>query len=116
MQRRWLGGLGWATMTPFYDEPDEEAAIDTLRRSHNSDAARAALQPGGLRSGCWGAPVGVDAIRLKVCLDTGAVTATGWSRHRKASRGNSPHMLCRRWRPERWAFRVPGTNTSGRAG
>jgi hypothetical protein len=25
--------LGCATMTPFYDEPDEEAAIDTLRRS-----------------------------------------------------------------------------------
>ena len=40
MQRRRLGGLevsavglGCATMTPFYDEPDEEAAIDTLRRS-----------------------------------------------------------------------------------
>ena len=26
-------GLGCATMTPFYDEPDENAAIDTLRRS-----------------------------------------------------------------------------------
>ena len=53
MQRRRLGGLevaaiglGCATMTPFYDEPDEEAAIDTLRRSReigvdfldNSDA------------------------------------------------------------------------------
>jgi aryl-alcohol dehydrogenase-like predicted oxidoreductase len=40
MQRRRLGGLevsaiglGCATMTPFYDEPDEEATIDTLRRS-----------------------------------------------------------------------------------
>jgi aryl-alcohol dehydrogenase-like predicted oxidoreductase len=40
MQRRRLGGLevsaiglGCATMTRFYDEPDEEAAIDTLRRS-----------------------------------------------------------------------------------
>jgi aryl-alcohol dehydrogenase-like predicted oxidoreductase len=40
MQRRRLGGLevsaiglGCATMTPFYDEPDEKAAIDTLRRS-----------------------------------------------------------------------------------
>jgi aryl-alcohol dehydrogenase-like predicted oxidoreductase len=40
MQRRRLGwlevsaiGLGCATMTPFYDEPDEEAGIDTLRRS-----------------------------------------------------------------------------------
>jgi aryl-alcohol dehydrogenase-like predicted oxidoreductase len=40
MQRRRLGGLevstvglGCATMTPFYDEPDEDAAIDTLRRS-----------------------------------------------------------------------------------
>ena len=36
MRRRWLGGLevsGCATMTTFYDEPDEEAAIDTLRRS-----------------------------------------------------------------------------------
>jgi aryl-alcohol dehydrogenase-like predicted oxidoreductase len=40
MQRRRLGalevsavGLGCATMTPFYDEPDREAAIDTLRRA-----------------------------------------------------------------------------------
>jgi aryl-alcohol dehydrogenase-like predicted oxidoreductase len=40
MQRRRLGGLevsaiglGCATMTLFYDEPDEEAAIDALRRS-----------------------------------------------------------------------------------
>jgi aryl-alcohol dehydrogenase-like predicted oxidoreductase len=40
MRRRRLGGLevsavglGCATMTPFYDEPDEDAAIDTLRRA-----------------------------------------------------------------------------------
>jgi len=40
MQRRRLGGLevsaaglGCATMTPFYDEPDEDAAIETLRRA-----------------------------------------------------------------------------------
>src|SRR5246500_3514088 len=40
MQRRWLGGfegsaigLGCATMTLFYDEPDRDAAIDTLRRA-----------------------------------------------------------------------------------
>ena len=40
MQRRKLGelevfavGLGCATMTPFYDEPDSEAAIDTVRRA-----------------------------------------------------------------------------------
>ena len=40
MQRRRLGGLevsavglGCATMTPFYDEPDRDAAIDTLRRA-----------------------------------------------------------------------------------
>ena len=40
MQRRRLGGLevsaiglGCATMTPFYDEPDEDAAIDTVRRA-----------------------------------------------------------------------------------
>ena len=40
MQRRRLDGLevsaiglGCATMTPFYDEPDEVAAIDTVRRS-----------------------------------------------------------------------------------
>ena len=40
MQRRRLGGLevsavglGCATMTPFYDEPDENAAIETLRRA-----------------------------------------------------------------------------------
>ena len=26
-------GLGCATMTPFYDEPDRDAAIDTLRRA-----------------------------------------------------------------------------------
>ena len=26
-------GLGCATMTPFYDEPDSDAAIDTLRRA-----------------------------------------------------------------------------------
>jgi aryl-alcohol dehydrogenase-like predicted oxidoreductase len=39
-QRRMLGelevsavGLGCATMTPFYDEPDEDAAIDILRRA-----------------------------------------------------------------------------------
>jgi hypothetical protein len=38
MQRRRLGGLevsavglGCATMTPFYDEPDRDAAIETLR-------------------------------------------------------------------------------------
>ena len=41
MQRRRLGGLevsavglGCATMTPFYDEPDRDAAIETLRRAH----------------------------------------------------------------------------------
>ena len=40
MQRRRLGGLevsavglGCATMTPFYDEPDSDAAIGTLRRA-----------------------------------------------------------------------------------
>jgi hypothetical protein len=40
MQRRRLDalevsavGLGCATMTPFYDEPDRDAAIDTLRRA-----------------------------------------------------------------------------------
>jgi aryl-alcohol dehydrogenase-like predicted oxidoreductase len=40
MQKRRLGalevsavGLGCATMTPFYDEPDSDAAIDTVRRA-----------------------------------------------------------------------------------
>ena len=40
MERRRLGGLevsavglGCATMTPFYDEPDRDAAIDTLRHA-----------------------------------------------------------------------------------
>src|SRR6267142_3419764 len=40
MQRRRLGGLevsavglGCATMTPFYDEPNRDAAIETLRRA-----------------------------------------------------------------------------------
>ena len=40
MQQRRLGGLevsavglGCATMTPFYDEPDSDAAIGTLRRA-----------------------------------------------------------------------------------
>src|SRR5438046_4536882 len=40
MQRRRLGGLevsavglGCATMTPFYDEPDRDSAIETLRRA-----------------------------------------------------------------------------------
>jgi aryl-alcohol dehydrogenase-like predicted oxidoreductase len=40
MQRRRLGGLevsavglGCATMTPFYDEPDRDAAVETLRRA-----------------------------------------------------------------------------------
>ena len=40
MQRRKLGelevfavGLGCATMTPFYDEPDRDAAIDTVRHA-----------------------------------------------------------------------------------
>src|SRR3984893_15465001 len=40
MQRRRLGalevsavGLGCATMTPFYDQPNRDAAIDTLRRA-----------------------------------------------------------------------------------
>jgi aryl-alcohol dehydrogenase-like predicted oxidoreductase len=40
MQRRKLGelkvsavGLGCATMTPFYDEPDRDAAIDTIRHA-----------------------------------------------------------------------------------
>src|ERR1700732_2256276 len=40
MRRRRLGGLevsavglGCATMTPFYDEPDRDAAIDALRRA-----------------------------------------------------------------------------------
>jgi hypothetical protein len=43
IQRRRLGvlevspvGLGCATMTPFYDEPDEDAAIDTLRRARDA--------------------------------------------------------------------------------
>src|SRR3954453_11904183 len=40
MQRRRLGGLevsaiglGCATMTPFYDQPDPESAIATIRRA-----------------------------------------------------------------------------------
>jgi aryl-alcohol dehydrogenase-like predicted oxidoreductase len=40
MQKRRLGalevsmvGLGCATMTPFYDEPDSDAAIDTVRHA-----------------------------------------------------------------------------------
>jgi aryl-alcohol dehydrogenase-like predicted oxidoreductase len=40
MQKRRLGtlevsavGLGCATMTPFYDQPDSDTAIDTLRRA-----------------------------------------------------------------------------------
>src|SRR6202040_4147686 len=40
MQRRKLGdlevsavGLGCATMTPFYDEPDRDGAIRTIRRA-----------------------------------------------------------------------------------
>jgi aryl-alcohol dehydrogenase-like predicted oxidoreductase len=43
MQRRRLGGLevsavglGCATMTPFYDEPDGDAAIETLRRARET--------------------------------------------------------------------------------
>src|SRR5438874_13826594 len=46
MQRRRLGGLevsgvglGCATMTPFYDEPDRDAAIDTLRRAREIGVA-----------------------------------------------------------------------------
>ena len=42
MQRRRLGGLevsvvglGCATMTPFYDEPDTAAAIETLQRARS---------------------------------------------------------------------------------
>jgi aryl-alcohol dehydrogenase-like predicted oxidoreductase len=42
MQRRRLGaldvsavGLGCATMTPFYDEPDSDAAVDTLRHARD---------------------------------------------------------------------------------
>src|SRR5437763_443300 len=41
MQRRRLGGLevsaiglGCATMTPFYDQPDPEAGAATIRRAH----------------------------------------------------------------------------------
>ena len=41
MQRRRLGvsevspiGLGCATMTPFYDQPDPQSAIATIRRAH----------------------------------------------------------------------------------
>jgi len=40
LRRRKLGelevfavGLGCATMTPFYDEPDRDAAIDTVRHA-----------------------------------------------------------------------------------
>ena len=40
MQRRMLGGLevsavglGYATKTPFYDQLDRDAAIDTLRHA-----------------------------------------------------------------------------------
>jgi MlaC protein len=66
----------------------------------------------------------IATLNRKADVMTGTTAkAAGWcipkasgSRHRKASRGNSPHMLLRRWRPERSAFRVPGTNTSGRAG
>ena len=51
MQRRRLGGievsavgLGCATMTPFYDEPDRDAAIETLRRAREIgvDASKSA--------------------------------------------------------------------------
>src|ERR1051325_294535 len=41
MERRRLGGLevsavglGWPTMTPFYDQPDPESAVATIRRAH----------------------------------------------------------------------------------
>ena len=56
MQRRRLSGLevsavglGCATMTPFYDEPDRDAAIDTLCRScarSGCDAVRHHPVPG----------------------------------------------------------------------
>src|SRR5690242_12693124 len=43
MQKRRLGalevsavGLGCATMTPFYDEPDSDAAMDTLRHARET--------------------------------------------------------------------------------
>ena len=46
MQRRRLGGLevsavglGCATMTPFYDEPDFAAAVDTLQRARARSAS-----------------------------------------------------------------------------
>jgi aryl-alcohol dehydrogenase-like predicted oxidoreductase len=60
MQRRRLGalevsavGLGCATMTPFYDEPDSSAAIDTVRHARevgidfldSSDAYGTGLSP-----------------------------------------------------------------------
>jgi hypothetical protein len=45
MQKRRLGtlevsavGLGCATMTPFYDQPDSDTAIDTLRRARETGA------------------------------------------------------------------------------
>src|SRR5881392_3167023 len=65
MQRRRLGGLevsavglGCATMTPFYDEPDRDAAIETLRRAReigvdfldSSDAYVIASKFGNLRA------------------------------------------------------------------
>ena len=43
MERRMLGtlevsmvGLGCATMTPFYDQPDRDAATDTLHRARET--------------------------------------------------------------------------------
>ena len=50
MQRRKLGdlevsavGLGCGTMTPFYDMPDPEAALATLRRAREIVEAKVAL-------------------------------------------------------------------------
>jgi hypothetical protein len=55
MERRRLAGLevsavglGCATMTPFYDEPDENVAIDTLRRSREFEK-RSAFRHNGWR-------------------------------------------------------------------
>jgi aryl-alcohol dehydrogenase-like predicted oxidoreductase len=52
MERRGLGGLevsavglGCATMTPFYDEPDRDSAIETLRRARSASTFSTARTP-----------------------------------------------------------------------
>jgi len=85
MQRRRLGGLevsavglGCATMTPFYDEPDTAAAVETLQRAREIgvdflDTSDAHGQ--GKNEGDCSPNVSLHALALPICLSRSTMSS-----------------------------------------